>query len=140
MLLQTLAVVIPLMKAGMWWRRRFAIDWNGRGLTAGARRGVADINAVVNELANAENGAVVFASSTGKQYSLEDQAWGNGAFTKALVEGLGGQADYTGKGTISINMLDLYLSERVKQLTGGKQTPTTTKPNTVPDFPIALRR
>lgn len=124
----------------MWWRRRFAIDWNGRGLTAGARRGVADINAVVNELPSAENGAVVFASSTGKQYSLEDQAWGNGAFTKALVEGLGGQADYTGKGTISINMLDLYLSERVNQLTGGKQTPTTTKPNTVPDFPIALRR
>ena len=27
----------------------------------------------------------------------------------------------------------------VKELTGGKQTPTTTKPNTVPDFPIALR-
>ena len=124
----------------MWWRRRFAIDWNGRGLTAGARRGVTDINAVVNELASAENGAVVFASSTGKQYSLEDQAWGNGASTKALVEGLGGQADYTGKGTISINMLDLYLSERVKQLTGGKQTPTTTKPHPVPDFPIALRR
>jgi uncharacterized caspase-like protein len=95
---------------------------------------------VVNELASAENGAVVFASSTGKQYSLEDDAWGNGAFTKALVEGLSGKADYSGKGTISINMLDLYLSERVKQLTGGKQTPTTTKPNTVPDFPIALRR
>ena len=124
----------------MWWRRRFAIDWNGRGLTAGARRGVADINAVVNELASAENGAVVFASSMGKQYSLEDQAWGNGVFNKALVEGLGGKADDTSKGTISINMLDLYLSERVKQLTDGKQTPTTTKPNTVPDFPIALRR
>ena len=56
------------------------------------------------------------------------------------MEGLDGKADYTGKSTISINMLNLYLSERVKQLTGGKQTPTTTKPNTVPDFPIALRR
>lgn len=41
---------------------------------------------------------------------------------------------------ISINMLDLYLSERVKELIGEKQTSTTTKPNTVPDFPIALRR
>ncbi len=117
----------------------FFVDTCHSGNIMGARRGVADINAVVNELASAENGAVVFASSTGKQYSLEDQAWGNGAFTKALVEGLDGKADYTGKGTISINMLDLYLSERVKQLTGGKQTPTTTKPNTVPDFPIALR-
>lgn len=118
----------------------FFVDTCHSGNIMGARRGVADINAVVNELASAENGAVVFASSTGKQYSLEDDAWGNGAFTKALVEGLGGKADYSGKGTISINMLDLYLSERVKELTGGKQTPTTTKPNTVPDFPIALRR
>ncbi len=118
----------------------FFVDTCHSGNIMGARRGVADINAVVNELASAENGAVVFASSTGKQYSLEDDAWGNGAFTKALVEGLSGKADYSGKGTISINMLDLYLSERVKELTGGKQTPTTTKPNTVPDFPIALRR
>lgn len=36
----------------------------------------------------AENGAVVFTSSTGRQYSLENEDWGNGAFTKALVEGL----------------------------------------------------
>ncbi|HQC11530.1 MAG TPA: hypothetical protein PK953_11520, partial [Smithellaceae bacterium] len=61
-------------------------------------------------------------------------------FTKALVEGIGGRADYSGKGKITINMLDLYLSERVKELTGGKQTPTTTKPQTIPDFPIAVKR
>jgi uncharacterized caspase-like protein len=105
----------------------------------GTRRGVADITGVVNELASAENGAVVFASSSGKQYSLEDPAWNNGAFTKALVEGISGKADYTGKGKITINMLDLYLSERVKELTKGRQTPTTTKPNTISDFPVAVR-
>lgn len=116
------------------------IDTCHSGTVMGTRRGLADIAGVVNELASAENGAVVFASSTGNQFSLENTAWGNGAFTKALVEGLSGKADYAGKGTISINMLDLYLSERVKELTGGKQTPTTTKPNTVPDFPVALRR
>jgi hypothetical protein len=37
-------------------------------------------------------------------------------------------------------MLDLYISERVKELSGDKQTPTTAKPNTVPDFPIAVKR
>jgi hypothetical protein len=37
-------------------------------------------------------------------------------------------------------MLDLYLSERVKELTGGRQTPTTAKPDTIPDFPIAVKR
>jgi len=116
------------------------VDTCHAGNVMGKRRAVADINAVVNELASAENGAVVFASSTGKQYSLEDKAWGNGAFTKALVEGIGGRADYKADGKITINELDLYLSERVKELTKGQQTPTTTKPETIPDFPIAVAR
>ncbi len=116
------------------------VDTCHSGNVMGTRRGAADINAVVNELASAENGVVVFASSTGRQYSLEDDSWGNGAFTKALVEGMDGKADYQGKGRITINMLDLYLSERVKELTGGKQTPTTTKPQTIADFPVAVRQ
>jgi WD40 repeat protein len=116
------------------------VDTCHSGNVMGTRRGGADITAVVNELASAENGAVVFASSTGKQYSLEDNRWGNGAFTKALVEGMGGKADYHGRGRITINMLDLYISERVKELTRGKQTPTTTKPQTIPDFPVAVAK
>ncbi len=116
------------------------VDTCHSGNVMGARRGAADITAIANELASAENGVVVFASSTGRQYSLEDLEWGNGAFTKALIEGIGGKADYIGKGKITINMLDLYLAERVKELTKGRQTPTTTKPNTVPDFPIVVVR
>ncbi|MBD3167333.1 hypothetical protein GF324_12100 [bacterium] len=108
------------------------------GNVMGSRRGAVDITAAVNTLADAENGAVVYASSTGRQYSLEDSRWANGAFTEALVEGLSGQADYIGKHQISVNMLDLYLAERVKELTEGRQTPTTTKPQTIPDFPIAI--
>jgi len=114
------------------------VDTCHSGNIMGTRRGSADINAVVNELASAENGVVVFASSTGRQYSLEDLNWGNGAFTKALIEGISGRADYGGKGKITINMLDLYLSERVKELTKGQQTPTTTKPHTIADFPLAV--
>ncbi len=110
------------------------------GNVMGGRRALSDINSVVNELSSAENGVVVFASSTGRQYSLEDDAWGNGAFTKALVAGLDGGADVMKNGRITINGLDLYLSEEVKRLTGGKQTPTTTKPQTVPDFPLAMKR
>lgn len=104
----------------------------------GAKAIPADINRVVNELVSAENGAVVFTSSTGRQQSFEDEKWGNGAFTKALIEGLRGKADFTKKGVITINMLDLYISERVKELTGGKQTPTTAKPDTIQDFPVAV--
>jgi len=116
------------------------IDTCHAGNIMGARAVATDITGIVNELASAENGAVVFASSTGRQYSFEDLAWGNGAFTKAVVEGISGKADYTGKGKITINMLDLYISERVKELTGGKQTPATAKPQTIPDFPLVLKR
>jgi uncharacterized caspase-like protein len=116
----------------------FFVDTCHSGNVMGGRKGNIDINGVINELASAENGAVVFAASTGNQYSLEDPAWGNGAFTKAVVEGLSGRADHDHTGRISINMLDLYISERVKVLTKGSQTPTTTKPQTIPDFPVAI--
>ncbi len=111
---------------------------SGNVMGGTARGGGPDIGAVVNELASAENGAVVFAASTGRQVALENADWGNGAFTKAVIEGLRGGADVTSTGRITVNMLDLYVSERVKELTGGKQTPTTTKPATIPDFPVAI--
>ena len=104
------------------------------------RRAPLDISSVINELAAAENGAVVFSSATGRQYALENPEWGNGAFTKGLVEGIRGKADYRSTGRITINMLDLYVSERVKELTQGQQTPTTVKPANVPDFPVAVLR
>lgn len=71
---------------------------------------------------------------------MEDAAWNNGAFTKAVVEAIGGSADYNKTGRITVNMLDMYISERVKELTKGAQTPTTTKPATVPDFPVAIKK
>lgn len=116
----------------------FFIDTCHSGNVLGARRGVADITGVVNELVSAENGVVVFAASTGRQYSLEDPSWGNGAFTKALVEGLNGEADYHPDGEITLDELQLYLSVRVKTLTEGRQTPATARPRTVPDYPIAV--
>jgi dipeptidyl aminopeptidase/acylaminoacyl peptidase len=109
----------------------------GNVLGSTARRaGNADMAAMINELTSAENGVIVFSASTGRQYSLENPAWGNGAFTKALVEGLKGAADYRKTGRITYKMLDVYVSERVKTLTGGKQTPVTIIPQGVPDFPV----
>jgi WD40 repeat protein len=114
------------------------VDTCHSGGIMGKRKGMVDVNAIASELAGAENGVVVFTSSTGRQYSLEDPEWRNGAFTRALLEGLSGKADVLGKGKITVSMLEFYLSERVKELTGGKQTPTTAKPVTVQDFPLAV--
>ena len=104
----------------------------------GARRGPPDIQRIVNELASAENGAVVFASSTGNQYSQEDPKWENGAFTEALVEGLNGARAEGGR--VTIDLLAFHISERVKELTKGTQTPPLPKPSNaaVGDFPIAV--
>ncbi len=119
----------------------FFVDTCHSGNVLGGRKGdQADINGLVNELASAENGAIVFAASTGAQYSIEDPAWSNGAFTKALVEGISGRAEVGNSNRITVNMLELYISERVKELTRGQQTPTTKKPDMISDYPIALRQ
>jgi len=109
------------------------------GGVMGATRSIAaNIDGLVNELASAENGAVVFTSSTGRQFSLENPSWNNGAFTKALVEGIEGKADLFNRRSISIKTLDVYITQRVKELTGGRQAPTTVIPGSIPDFPIAV--
>lgn len=92
---------------------------------------------LANNLAAAENGVIVFASSSGRQLSEENDAWGNGAFTKALIEGLGGRADLTNTGRITYKGLDFFISEEVSKLTDGRQTPVTIAPVGIPDFAIA---
>jgi len=114
------------------------IDTCHAGNIMGRRKGATDLTKVIQDLSSAESGVVVFASSTGRQTSLEDEAWGNGAFTKALTEGLKGKADLEGKGKITISLLDYFICERVKELTNGRQTPVTAKPDTISDFPIAV--
>ena len=88
--------------------------------------------------AKSPNGSVMFASSTGTQLSQEKVEWGNGAFTKAVLEGLKGEAHPAKAGPISIAMLENYVSKRVKDLTAGQQTPTTTRSMDMSDFDFAL--
>jgi len=112
-------------------------------VVATGRRSIFDNNAIVNEFLHSERGVIVFAASTGRQVSVEDPAWHNGAFTKALVEGLGSegvpaQARMLGRDTITPAMLEVYIAERVKVLTSGKQTPIMN--STAPDFPLAIAR
>jgi uncharacterized caspase-like protein len=110
-----------------------------QAVASATSRGSADINSVVNDLSSAENGVVTFASSTGREVSVEREEWANGAFTKALVEAIGqGRADLMHNGAITLSELDAYVVQRVKELTNGVQHPVMTRPNTVPDFPVAL--
>jgi len=89
-------------------------------------------------MASPENNIIVFASSSGEQESIEKLDWGNGAFTKALIEGLRGEADFKRRGRVTYKQLDAYVSDRVYELTGGQQTPVTPVLVTVPDFPLTV--
>ena len=53
---------------------------------------------------------------------------------------MSGKADVGGTGRVTHKMLDLYISERVKALTKGTQTPVTIVPQGIPDFPVAIAR
>ena len=65
-----------------------------------------DINGMVNDLASAENGVVVFAASTGRESAFEREEWGHGAFSKALIEALSGEADVFHDGVITVASLE----------------------------------
>ncbi len=98
---------------------------------------MADMDRVANEFVDANPGVVVLSSSTGRQPSKEDPKWKNGAFTEALIEAIGSvHADYDEDGLLTIVELELYLSVRVKALTGGKQKPVTTKPQAVENYEV----
>ena len=85
-----------------------------------------DVVKFANELADADSGVIVFCSSAGKQFSLERDEWKNGAFTKALLESINSPAaDYQKDWLVSIAELELYLSERVADLTNGEQKPVS---------------
>jgi hypothetical protein len=104
--------------------------------SAGKRPPV-DINVLVNTVSDSANGGiVVFASSTGRQVSLERGDLGNGAFTKAVVEGIDlGKAAIDG--SITTSTLDYYVGRRVRQFTDNQQTPVMVRPPEEPDFTIA---
>ena len=107
------------------------------------------MNVLVNSVTSAESGGIVaFASSKGREVSVESSAWQNGAFTKALIEGIqqGNAAgrdtrgDLLRNGTITTSQLDAFLEQRVQELTEGKQHPVMGRPPEEPDFTIAQVR
>ncbi|WP_321494300.1 caspase family protein [uncultured Desulfobacter sp.] len=111
-------------------------------IIGGGRRGVDNsMTTAVKELLAAGTGQVIMTAATGASYSMEDATWGHGAFTKAILEGLGhtgkAAADFDRNHIVTIKEIDLYVTQRVKELTRGKQKPTTIVPESVPDFAVA---
>lgn len=108
-----------------------------RGMT----RDASDITDALRDLRKVENGVVVMSAATGREASEENSSWGHGAFTLALVEGIEQmKANFNNDHRIDIKELDLYVTNRVKELTGGRQHPMTEIPTVMPNFPVAIAK
>jgi len=92
---------------------------------------------LIRDLVNDEYGVVVMCSSLGSEYSMESSETRAGFFTLSIVEGLAGKADLNGDSYIYIHELNYYAGQRVQQLSGGKQNPTTGRPPGIRTFPLA---
>jgi len=110
------------------------------GGVSGRRSVPMDMNTIMDAWRQTPStaGSAMFSSSTGKQYSQEKEEWGNGAFTKALLEGLSGKAIKEPYGEITLKKLDAFIADRVKEITEGTQSPTTTFTADLPDIPLAF--
>ena len=119
-------------------------DGQGRGV--GRVRASSDITEALHDLKAAAGGVVIMSASTGEEQSLEDDAWkhgdseGHGAFTKALIEGLEeARANQPPPDKrIDIHELNSYVTRRVKELSHGRQHPTTEIPRMLPNFPVGV--
>ncbi|MGA2701592.1 MAG: family 16 glycoside hydrolase [Isosphaeraceae bacterium] len=80
-------------------------------------------------------GLVVFCGADKDREASEEN--GQGFFTKALVEGLSGKADYDGDGVVELDDLKSYVTKRVRALSGGDQEPTLSIPSTVRSFALS---
>jgi WD40 repeat protein len=115
----------------------------GSAVLAQNQRGIRtapDMTAFVNQLREPGSGLIVFAGATSRQPAVELPALGNGAFTAALLEGLGGAADLNRDGAVRTDELNVFVADRVRALTNGRQHPVMQRPGDVPDFPLLAAR
>jgi WD40 repeat protein len=76
------------------------------------------------------SGAIVFSSSRGNEFSLEDGEWRQGAFTYKILEAFASAAaDADKDGSLGTDELRAFVSEEVPRLTEGLQHPTVDRDN-----------
>lgn len=80
-------------------------------------------------------GAVVISSASGTEFSYESSEWNNGVFTYALLEGLKtNNADKNKDNIIKISEVRNYTTDKVVNITNGKQRPTSRRENIEFDY------
>jgi WD40 repeat protein len=87
------------------------------------------------DLTSNEYGLVLMCAAKGTEVALENNKDKGGYFTQAVLEGLLGKARKI-DGAVYFSALDDYVTQRVKELTAGKQHPLTSKAPTLTNIPL----
>jgi hypothetical protein len=125
--------------------------------SGGAKEGFGAVNRAIVDLARAQPGVTTLSSSSSAEKSYEDARWGNGAFTKAILEAFSNvtcmdgdgayRADADNDGVIRLGELYRFLRRRVPELVKNDlpnapttQTPFMPENQLDADLPIYLIR
>lgn len=126
-------------------KRIIFLDACHSGVAGGDKNWIGTLDQAQTIISQTPTGIVTIASSSGNESSFESESWGHGAFTFALLEGLGGKADspnQDGKVDFMITLQELatYLKARVPDLVRKIYTNKTQNPIVAPrswvDYPI----
>ncbi|MBK9192857.1 MAG: caspase family protein [Crocinitomicaceae bacterium] len=83
------------------------------------------------------SGATVISSAGGAEYAMESDLWKNGLFTYVLISGLTDlAADSNKDGNITVSEIRSFVNIRVKELSNGKQIPSSREENISLDYII----
>lgn len=83
------------------------------------------------------SGATVISSAGGAEYAMESDTWKNGLFTYAFLSGLNGMAaDLNGDGVIRVSEIRAFVNAQVRDLSNGKQIPSSREENISQDYII----
>jgi WD40 repeat protein len=117
----------------------FFVDTCYPGGALGSNLAASNGPAFAAVLSRSDSGIVVLSASKGDQLSYEGPQWQDGAFTKALLEGIvDGKADSAQSGEITILELEIYVHKRVLVLTEKRQEPMLSMPGGgLADFTVA---
>lgn len=110
-----------------------------RGLIVKNKSGKVDANSTYEVMQNlfadisSGNGAVIISAAGGMEYAFESEKWNNGVFTYCVRKGIeeekadkeGGNSDKA----VDVAELKNYISQKVNELTNGKQRPVSRREN-----------
>jgi len=113
--------------------------WADTCHAGGASGNAINVTKLARQFADAETGVLFLGSSTSQEGSAEYVGWGHGAFTKALLDGMNGEADLIRDNVIYLSELKTYVKHQVTKLTRGIQHPVSADPP-IRDFAIVRVR